>query len=172
MELAHPNAPTSLFKRRSPLDWLAALLLSGGALFALNRYGAFMDGYEQAILLAAIPTFIVLAWAWPGLRNLLAGTALLALGGISLYHADLARAEQVFFLKYFLSSQTAIGWMCFLFFLATASYWLGLLARSEFAEKTGTALTWTAVLMGVTGMLVRWYESYLIGTDIGHIPIS
>jgi cytochrome c-type biogenesis protein CcsB len=28
------------------------------------------------------------------------------------------------------------------------------------------------VVLGVTGMLVRWYESYLIGTDIGHIPIS
>lgn len=27
-------------------------------------------------------------------------------------------------------------------------------------------------MLGVTGMLVRWYESYLIGTDVGHIPIS
>ena len=26
--------------------------------------------------------------------------------------------------------------------------------------------------MGTTGLLVRWYESYLIGTDVGHIPIS
>jgi cytochrome c-type biogenesis protein CcsB len=172
MELAHTNAPTAFFKGRSPIDWLAALLLISGALFALNRYGAYMDGYEQAILLAAVPTFIALAWGWAGMRNVLAGAIVLALLGINLYHADLARAEQAFFLKYFLSSQTAIGWMCFLFFLATASYWLGLLARSEFAEKTGSALTWAAVLMGATGMLVRWYESYLIGTDIGHIPIS
>ena len=179
MELAHTKNPATArdnnsgyFKGRSPLDWLAAALLAGGGLFAFNRYAHFMDGYEQAILLAAIPTFIALAWAWAGMRNLLAGAAVLALSGISLYHADLARAEQAFFLKYFLSSQTAIGWMCFLFFLSTASYWLGLLARSEFAEKTGTALSWAAVLMGTTGMLVRWYESYLIGTDIGHIPIS
>jgi cytochrome c-type biogenesis protein CcsB len=172
MELVHTNASVAFFKGRSPLDWLAALLLAGGGLFAFNRYGAYMDGYEQAILLAAIPTFIALAWGWIGMRNVMAGVAVLALLGINLYHADLARAEQAFFLKYFLSSQTAIGWMCFLFFLATASYWLGLLARSEFAEKTGSALTWAAVLMGTTGMLVRWYESYLIGTDIGHIPIS
>lgn len=174
MELAHahPDRPVAFLKRRGPLDWLAALLLLAGAGFAFNRYGAYMDVYEQAILCAAVPTFIALAWAWPGLRNLLGGVAVLALAGISLYHADLARAEQVFFLKYFLSSQTAIGWMCFLFFLATAAYWLGLLARSEFAEKTGTALTWTAVLMGTSGMLVRWYESYLIGSDVGHIPIS
>lgn len=26
--------------------------------------------------------------------------------------------------------------------------------------------------MGFTGMLVRWYESYLIGVDVGHIPVS
>lgn len=178
MELAHTKTPinasgnNSYFKGRSPLDWLAAALLIGGGFFAFNRYSHFMDSYEQAILIAAIPTFIALSWAWAGMRNLLAGAAVLALSGISLYHADLARAEQAFFLKYFLSSQTAIGWMCFLFFLSTAAYWLGLLAKSEFAEKTGTALSWAAVLMGTTGMLVRWYESYLIGTDIGHIPIS
>jgi ABC-type transport system involved in cytochrome c biogenesis permease subunit len=27
-------------------------------------------------------------------------------------------------------------------------------------------------LFGFIGLLVRWYESYLIGLDIGHIPIS
>ncbi|MBX9849793.1 MAG: c-type cytochrome biogenesis protein CcsB [Rhodocyclaceae bacterium] len=173
MDLAQANhAPKPYLKGRSALDWLAALLLSAGGLFALAQYGQYMDDYEQAILLAAIPTFIALAWAWAGLRNLLAGVALLSLGGIELYHADLARAEQAFLLKYFLSSQTAIGWMCFLFFFATATYWLGLLARSDFAEKTGTVLTWAATVMGTTGLLVRWYESYLIGPDIGHIPIS
>ena len=26
--------------------------------------------------------------------------------------------------------------------------------------------------MGFVGMMVRWYESYLIGADVGHIPIS
>lgn len=26
--------------------------------------------------------------------------------------------------------------------------------------------------MGFTGMMVRWYESYLIGADVGHIPVS
>src|SRR5690606_14705223 len=121
-EIAHTKNPVAAadnsgYFRRSPLDWLAAGLLAGGGLVALNRYAHFMDGYEQAILIAAIPTLIALAWAWAGMRNLLAGAAVLALSGIALYDADLARAEQAFFLKYFLSSQTAIGWMCFLFFL-------------------------------------------------------
>jgi cytochrome c-type biogenesis protein CcsB len=172
MELIQANTPAMFFKGRSALDWLAALLLAAGALFALSQYGLHMDVYEKGILLAAVPVFITLSWRWTGMRNLLAGVAVLALLGIQLYHADLARADQVFFLKFFLSSQTAIGWMCFLIYMATASYWLGLLAKSSFAEKTGSVLTWAAVVMGATGMLVRWYESYLIGADIGHIPIS
>ncbi|MDS0863075.1 c-type cytochrome biogenesis protein CcsB, partial [Burkholderia pseudomultivorans] len=36
----------------------------------------------------------------------------------------------------------------------------------------GQKLTWVAVLMGFTGLMVRWYESYLIGADVGHIPVS
>ena len=164
--------PPSLLRRLKPLDWLAALLLALGATYAFNGYGQYMDGYEKAILVAAVPCFALLAWRWAGLRNLMAGVALLALAGINLYHGDLARAEQAFFLKFFLSSQTAIGWMCALFFMATGAFWLGLLARSEFAEKTGSVLTWAAVVAGFTGLLVRWYESYLVGADVGHIPVS
>jgi len=89
-----------------------------------------------------------------------------------LYHGDLARAEQVFWLKYLISSQSAIMWMSALFVLATGAYWLGLIARSAFAAKVGSSLTWSAVSMGLIGLLVRWYESYLMGHDIGHIPIS
>jgi cytochrome c-type biogenesis protein CcsB len=75
-------------------------------------------------------------------------------------------------LKYFLSSQSAILWMSALFVLATLFYWIGLLSRSPSGAAIGSKLTWFAVLMGFTGMMVRWYESYLIGADVGHIPIS
>ena len=170
MDLVQANP--SLLIRLKPLDWLAALLLLGGGAYVLDLYGTHMDVYEKAILIGAIPVFIGFAWRSNGVRNLMGVVALLALTGISFYHGDLARADQAFFLKYFLSSQTAIGWMCALFFMATGTYWLGLLARSEFAEKVGTSLTWCAVTMGFSGMLVRWYESYLIGADVGHIPVS
>jgi len=33
-------------------------------------------------------------------------------------------------------------------------------------------LCWAAVFFGLTGMIVRWRESYLMGADIGHIPVS
>ena len=171
MEIAHPTH--SRMKRPTGIgDWLFALALAGGAVFALRQYGGFMDVYDKTILLLVVPGLAAVGWAWKPFRVFLVAAAALALGSISLYQGDLARAEQVFFLKYLISSQTAIMWMSALVFIATGAYWLGLLARSDFAEKTGSALTWCAVTMGTTGLLVRWYESYLIGTDVGHIPVS
>ena len=171
MEIAHPTH--SRMKRPTGIgDWLFALALAGGAVFALRQYGGFMDVHDKAILLLVVPGLAAVGWAWKPFRVFLVAAAALALGSISLYQGDLARAEQVFFLKYLISSQTAIMWMSALVFIATGAYWLGLLARSDFAEKTGSALTWCAVTMGTTGLLVRWYESYLIGTDVGHIPVS
>src|SRR5690606_35301327 len=95
-----------------------------------------------------------------------------SLWSISLYQGDLPRAEQVFFLKYMISSQTAIMWMCFLYAMSGVAYWAGLLAHAEGPARAGTAFAWSATAMGFIGLLVRWYESYLIGTDVGHIPIS
>ncbi len=171
-DLAHSVPPQPSFRRITPGDWLAALALALGAAFALRQYGSYMDVYEKAILLLAVPTFAVLGWHWHGLRNLLAATACAALLGIELYQHDLARAEQVFWLKYFFSSQTAIAWMSALVFFSTGAFWLGLLARAPFAERVGTALSWVAAGAGLTGLMVRWYESYLIGADVGHIPVS
>ena len=39
-------------------------------------------------------------------------------------------------------------------------------------ELIGSRLAWVAVDMALIGTMVRWYESYLIGADIGHIPVS
>ncbi len=164
--------PIRMLRGRSVFDWIYAAGLVLGALFAFGRYGSYMDGYEKAILLLAAPVFIALGWGWGSIRALLlvvAGVSLLAIGA---YQGELVRSEQAFLLKYLVSSQSAIMWMSALFFLATASYWTGLLAGSDFASGAGTGLTWSAVVMGSTGLLVRWYESYLIGADIGHIPIS
>lgn len=153
-------------------DWLYAATLLAGAVFALSCYGAHMDVFEKAILLASVPSFALLGWFWTPFQKLAAAVALLSFAGIGLYQGDLARAEHAFLLKFIFSSQTLIGWMSMLIFLATGAYWLGLLKRSDFALKTGTALTWCAITMGAAGMMVRWHESYLIGADVGHIPVS
>jgi cytochrome c-type biogenesis protein CcsB len=39
-------------------------------------------------------------------------------------------------------------------------------------ELLGSRLAWVAVTMALIGTMVRWYESYLLGPDIGHIPVS
>jgi cytochrome c-type biogenesis protein CcsB len=166
------TAPPGFFRRLGILDWLFALALAAGAWFALNRYGAYMDYYEKSILVLSVPTFAWLGWHWKPVRWLMALLALLALSATALYGGTLDAANQKFVLKYLLSSQSAILWMSVLFFLATLFYWGGLLLRSESGAAIGSKLCWVAVVMGFTGMLVRWYESYLVGADVGHIPIS
>ena len=175
MEIANKQIYTQepgFFKRLSLIDWLYGAGLLAASLFGLARFGAFMDIYEKAILLAAAPTFAWLGWHWKPVRWLIPVAAVLSLFAIELYGGHLDMANQKFFLKYILSSQSAILWMGTLFVLSTLFYWIGLVARSEFGSSVGSLLCWAGVVLGLTGMLVRWYESYLIGADVGHIPVS
>jgi cytochrome c-type biogenesis protein CcsB len=160
------------FRRLGALDWLFAAALLGGAVFALNRYGGYMDVYEKAILVLAAPTFAALGWHWKPVRWLMPLVALLSLWAVSMYAGNLDLANKKFFLKYMLSSQSAILWMSALFVFSTGFYWVGLAGRSNFGSSVGSKLCWAAVVLGFTGMMVRWYESYLIGADVGHIPVS
>ena len=163
---------TSLLKSRTWFDWFFLAVLAAGALFALNRYGDFMDIYEKGILLAAVPTFVWLGWYWRPVRLLMLSIGALSLWTIAQYGGNLEMAQSRFLLKYLFSSQSAILWMSMLFFLSTIFHWGGLLARTDFGSAVGSKLCWAAILMGFTGMMVRWYESYLLGADIGHIPVS
>jgi cytochrome c-type biogenesis protein CcsB len=166
------------FVRRNVLDWLFAALVLAGGVFAFVRYQSAMDGYEQAILLGTIPAAIAMGWFWRPLRALMLVVTLASLLGIWSYQGDLTRAEQVFWLKYFLSSQSAILWMSVLFFMGTLFYWLGMIAgqgeggRSASFELMGSRIVWAAIAMALIGTMVRWYEGYLMGPDIGHIPVS
>lgn len=177
--MASPHSPQTLpytrdsfLRRLSVVDILFALMLVVGAGVSLSRYGNYMTYYDKGVLIGAVPVFAVLGWFWKPVRALMTGIAVLALSAIYLYHQNLANAESAFFLKYLLSSQSAILWMSSLLVLSTLFYWLGLLFRSPSSYAIASKMVWMAVLMGFTGMMVRWYESYLIGSDVGHIPIS
>lgn len=164
----------SWLSRRNAFDWIFALLVAAGGLFAFARYAGSMDIYEKVILLAAMPAAIWLGWFWRPLAVLglvVAGASLL---GIASYQGDLARADNVFWLKYFLSSQSAILWMSVLIFMSTIFYWLGFFGggQSDALEAIGSRMAWVAVALALTGTMVRWYESHLLGPDIGHIPVS
>jgi cytochrome c-type biogenesis protein CcsB len=164
--------------RRNIWDGLFALLVVAGASWAYTRYGVGMDGYEKGILVGTVPALIWLGWFWRPLRQLMVVVAVLSLLAMWLYQspageADLARAEQVFLLKYFISSQSAILWMSVLFFMSTVFYWFGMFSRDGATfEALGSRLAWVAVTLALVGTMVRWYESHQIGTGIGHIPVS
>jgi len=167
--------------RRSAWDWLFALAVAAGAGYAFSRYSGSMDGYEKAILLGTVPAVVALGWFWGALRTLSVGVGAAALLAIALYSrttdgfgADLAQADHVFLLKYFLSSQSAILWMCVLFVMSTVFYWIGFFVKAEdnTALRLGSQLAWAAVAMALVGTLVRWYESHQIAPDVGHIPVS
>ena len=182
----------SFVKRRSPYDWVFALLILFGAGYAWQRYSGGMDVYEKSILVGAVPALIALGWFWGALRTLSIGVGAATLLAIGLYArttdnfgADLAAADKVFLLKYFLSSQSAILWMSLLFFMSTAFYWMGFFGKApelagsggaatndNGAQRLGSGFAWTAVVLALVGSLVRWYESHQIAPDIGHIPVS
>ncbi|QDD06408.1 c-type cytochrome biogenesis protein CcsB [Candidatus Methylopumilus planktonicus] len=154
------------------LNILYLSLLLGGALYALKTFSSYMDIYEKAILLSSVGFFSWLGWNWNHFKKIIILVFALSLFAIQLYLGVLTNNEHVFLLKYLLSSQSAIMWMNVFFVLALVLYWLGLLAKNNLLDDIASSFTSTAVLFGFTGLLVRWYESYLIGLDIGHIPIS
>ncbi|MES2503098.1 MAG: c-type cytochrome biogenesis protein CcsB [Pseudomonadota bacterium] len=164
--------PKTLLQSLKVQDWIYALLLAAGAVFAYSQYSQFMDIYEVSFLFGAAAVFSYLGWRWKGLAKLVIGVGVISLFSISLYDGDQARATQAFLLKFLISSQSAVMWMNVLFILAMFTYWFAMFKRSDFAGRVASALTWSAVLFGFVGLMVRWYESYLIAPDVGHIPIS
>ncbi|MDD2933692.1 MAG: c-type cytochrome biogenesis protein CcsB [Methylotenera sp.] len=162
----------TLLQRLNWQDWLYALIIVAGSVFAYIQYAQYMDIYEVGFLFGAAALFSYLGWQWKRLAKLVLIVGVVSLFSISLYHGEQARATQVFLLKYLISSQSAVMWMNVLFVLAMATYWFALFKRSVFAGKVATTLTWSAVLFGFVGLMVRWYESYLIAPDVGHIPVS
>lgn len=164
--------PKPFLKQLSVVDWLYAIGLMAASIFAFSKYGQFMDAYETFFLFGAGITFSLLGWFWKPMRCLVTSVAVLSLFSISLYQGDLERANQAFLLKFLIGSQTSVMWMNVLFVLSMLTYWFALFRRSAFTGKVATTLVWGAVLMGFVGLMVRWYESYLIAPDVGHIPLS
>jgi cytochrome c-type biogenesis protein CcsB len=153
-------------------DWSYAGLLLVAALLAFVQYAGKMNRYEEIILAACVPATVWLGWQFKPLRWFVPAVGLLSLWAIQLYGGDLSRNTESFWLKYFIASQSAILWMCALYFLATFMYWVGLIARSNTAAQMASWFTWAATLMGFVGLMVRWYESHQMGPGMGYIPVS
>jgi cytochrome c-type biogenesis protein CcsB len=162
----------SLLQRLNWQDWLYALVIFAGAIFAFSKYSQYMDIYEIVFLFGAAALASYLGWQWKALAKLVLAIGVISIFSITLYDGQQASATQKFLLKFLISSQSAVMWMNVLFVLAMVTYWFALFKRSDFTAKVASALTWSAVFFGFVGLMVRWYESYLIAPDVGHIPIS
>ena len=147
-------------------------LLLALSVFAVFKFHSYMDYYEIAILFCSAIVFSFLGKLWPNFSRLLISVLVLSFTSIFLYDGNLTSTENNFFLKYFLSSQSAIMWMCTLYPLSLIIYWISLFNKQIFFCNLSSSLVWLGTLIGFVGLLVRWFESYLISIDIGHIPIS
>ncbi len=179
-------------------DWVWAIIIVSGASFSLYRYHGVMDVYEIAILSGIAFSLLIGGWLWKSFRPLglwVIGLSLISVYLYSIKIPDLlstgvsgeealtilstrGNPNKNFFLTYFLSSQTATMWMCFMFILATVAYFVHMVlqAVSSSAERAignaATNMTWIAITMGLVALMVRWRESYIMGADYGHIPVS
>lgn len=154
------------------VNWWWPLLLVLATAGILFFYHQALDVYETSILLMTAIAMGFLGNFWPAFRWHSIAVAVLSLSALQLYGADLSRAESNFWLQYLLASQSALMWMSALFLAATVTYFAGLWRRSDYLEKVATMLTWTATTFGMTGLMVRWRETHMMGEDIGYIPVS
>ena len=161
------------FKSPRNLIWTALVLLA--AFLGWQHYGNLMDSFEKGILVGTSIGLIVLGVMWPRFQLLalsVAGMTWLAFWSYQIHGNQIKAQETAFFLKFLVSSQSATMWMNVLFILATIAYFIALFKQSEFVGKVASFLAWSAIAFGLTSMMVRWRESYLINPDYGHIPIS
>ncbi|MES2163325.1 MAG: c-type cytochrome biogenesis protein CcsB [Pseudomonadota bacterium] len=162
-----PTRSTGLIR-----DCLYLSLLAGACCYVLLRHAASLDSFDIGILLFSAAGLAGMALLWRALQALTLASAALTLVALALYGHQLSNADRSFALKYFLSSQCAIMWMGLGFWSATVMYGMGWWRRSAYWLNQGARAAWLGCLFGLTGLLVRWYESYLLGSDIGHIPVS
>lgn len=148
------------------------LILGFLTIFSIIEFHNFMDNYELIILVGSAILFTWMGNNWLNFKKLFLWVLSFSLISIYLYQGNLEQIELNNFLKYFLSSQSAIMWMTALYPLSLVVYWIYLLSNQDFYGNLATKITWIATMIGFVGLCVRWYESYLIGIDVGHIPVS
>jgi len=153
-------------------QWLWRGAMAVATVVLLGMYFAVFDSYEIGIVVLTAVGLALLGQNWSSFRTHIIVVSALSGIAIYLYGQDLTLGESNFYLNFILASQSSFMWMSALFVMATVAYFMGLFMRSSFTEKVASVLTWSGATMGLVGLMVRWRESYLISTDVGHIPVS
>ena len=154
------------------IRWIWRGIIALAAMTVMVIYDERLDIYEIIIVNLTAVSIAFLGQNWAAFRLHSIAVTILSMIAIRQYSDSLTRADDNFLLNYILASPSAFMWMNILFIMATATYFLGLFFRSNLTEKMSTSLTWSAITIGMVGLIVRWKESYLIGADVGHIPVS
>ncbi len=151
------------------------LFVLSASIFAWQQVGHLMDAYENGILIGSAISLIFIGKLWHSLKLLSYLVTALSVFAIWQYASNgnqIIANENVFFLKFLVSSQSAIMWMSALFVLAMLTYFIAIFSKSIYVGKVATVLTWSGAMFGFVGMMVRWRESYIINFEYGHIPVS
>ena len=180
----------SLLKTLTVADWLFAACIAAIAALIQIKLPHHMDLYETVILWASALIATGLGWFFKPMRWFIIGGVLAGYAAVGLYDGNITNGHEQsgkFFLRYLLSSQSAIMWQCALTMFAFAAYLVGTLTawrqqqrqpENEQSQNTNVLLkiasdlAWAAAFMGFVGLLVRCHESYLLRPDAGHIPVS
>ena len=162
------NAPLPVSRKAWP--WLYEVLVVLGAFGSAFMLHASWGMIEWSLFLASVAMVIGVGRFWPKTRALVVAASLFIFLAIAVYDGDIA--QQNFLLTYFLASQAAFSWMSVLFVLATLAYWGYVVFRSNFAASFASAMSWGGVFLALSGLFIRWYESYLVAPEVGHIPVS
>ena len=98
----------TLLQRLNWQDWLYALVVFVGSMFAYVKYAQYMDIYETVFLFGAAALASYLGWQWKALAKLVLAVGVISLFSISLYSGDQAKATQLFLLKFLISSHSVL----------------------------------------------------------------
>lgn len=167
----------SLWRGLQFADWLFAAFIACTAVMVQLKMPHHMDIYEVCILWASAVSAVLLGWFFKPMRWFIPLSVVLAYGAVLLYAGRFDNHE-LFLLRYFLSSQSAVMWQCATIFIAWFCYLAGAAAAAGQRRPTnallgmGTSFAWASAVAGLTGLLVRWHESYLLRPDAGHMPVS
>lgn len=154
------------------IKWAWRSIMALAAITVMVMYDNMLDMYEIIIVNLTAVSIAFLGQNWSAFRLHSIAVTILSLLAIRQYGDSLTLADSDFLLNYILASPSAFMWMNILFIMATATYFSELFFHSNLIQKMSTSLTWSAITMGMVGLMVRWKESYLIGADVGHIPVS
>ena len=154
------------------IKWAWRSIMALAAITVMVMYDDMLDMYEIIIVNLTAVSIAFLGQNWSAFRLHSIAVTILSLLAIRQYGDSLTLADSDFLLNYILASPSAFMWMNILFIMATVTYFSGLFFHFNLIQKMSTSLTWSAITMGMVGLMVRWKESYLIGADVGHIPVS